>query len=265
MMHINRTNLYYQPKGESPENLKLMEAIDKIYLEDPTTGVKKMVNYLWRKGIKVNEKRVRRLMRKMNLLPIYPKKCLSQGGSTKYVFPYLLRGLIINRPNQVWSTDISYIPMNGGFMFMYAVIDVYSRYIVGWLLSNTLSATNVYELVKECIANHGCPEIINTDQGVQYTSKGWVDLLQQNNILISMDGRGRCKDNIWIERFWRSLKQEHVYIHPADTVEELRSGITGYMDRYNCRRPHSSLGKGICPSDVYKKDCVNIGYSKEVS
>jgi putative transposase len=143
--------------------------------------------------------------------------------------------------------------MNGGFMYMYAVIDVYSRYIVGWRLSNTLSALNVFEMVEACIATHGRPEIINTDQGVQYTSRGWADLLNKYGIKISMDGRGRCKDNIWIERFWRTLKQDHIYIHPADSVPELRSGITGYLDYYNNERPHETLGKAICPNECYKK------------
>jgi putative transposase len=251
-MDIARSSLYYERKGESPMNLQLMQEIDRIFIDYPTTGAKKMTARLRRLGYEVNVKRVRRLMRKMNLVPIYPRKCLSVGGNTKYVYPYLLRGLEITHPNQVWSTDISYIPMNGGFMYMYAVIDVYSRYIVGWRLSNTLSALNVFEMVETCIADHGAPEIINTDQGVQYTSKGWADLLNKYDIQISMDGRGRCKDNIWIERFWRTLKQDHIYIHPADSVTELRSGITGYLDYYNNERPHETLGKAICPNECYK-------------
>jgi putative transposase len=251
-MDIARSSLYYERKGESPMNLQLMQEIDRIFIDYPTTGAKKMTARLRRLGHEVNVKRVRRLMRKMNLVPIYPRKCLSVGGNTKYVYPYLLRGLEITHPNQVWSTDISYIPMNGGFMYMYAVIDVYSRYIVGWRLSNTLSALNVFEMVETCIADHGAPEIINTDQGVQYTSKGWADLLNKYDIQISMDGRGRCKDNIWIERFWRTLKQDHIYIHPADSVTELRSGITGYLDYYNNERPHETLGKAICPNECYK-------------
>jgi putative transposase len=251
-MDIARSSLYYERKGESPMNLQLMQEIDRIFIDYPTTGAKKMTARLRRLGYEVNVKRVRRLMRKMNLVPIYPRKCLSVGGNTKYVYPYLLRGLEITHPNQVWSTDISYIPMNGGFMYMYAVIDVYSRYIVGWRLSNTLSALNVFEMVETCIADHGAPEIINTDQGVQYTSKGWADLLNKYDIQISMDGRGRCKDNIWIERFWRTLKQDHIYIHPADSVTELRSGITGYLDYYNNERPHETLGKATCPNECYK-------------
>ena len=212
-MKFNRSNLYYKPKGESGLNLRIMEIIDEYYLDHPTTGVKTMTMVLREKDYTVNEKRVRRLMRKMNLMAIYPRKCLSKGGSAGHIHPYLLRNLEINRRNQVWSTDISYIRMIGGFMYLYAIIDVYSRYIVGWKLSNTLSADNVHEMLKESIRKFGAPEIINSDQGSQYTTKAWEDLLKENGILISMDGRGRCKDNIWIERFWRTVKQEYVYIN----------------------------------------------------
>lgn len=249
-MHLNRSTLYYKPKGESEENLEIMAKIDHIYTEHPTIGVLKMVDALELNGIHVNEKRVRRLMRKMNLMAIYPKKCLSIGGKPKYIHPYLLRNLEITRPNQVWSTDISYIPMQGGFMYLYAVIDVYSRYIVGWCLSNTLSARNALDLLDDCIKKYQAPEIVNSDQGCQYTTQAWQDLLEGHGIKISMDGRGRCKDNIWIERFWRTIKQEHIYIHPADNVEELRSGIKDYVTYYNVQRPHQSLD-GMLPAMRY--------------
>lgn len=209
---LNRSNLYYIPKKEGEMNMKLMEEIDRHFLDHPTTGVVKMTSHLRMQGYCVNEKRVRRLMRKMNLYAIYPQPGLSKGGAAKYVHPYLLRNLDINRPNQVWSTDISYIPMRHGFMYLYAIIDVYSRYIVGWRLSNTLSASNCHDLLQECIGRHGAPEILNSDQGSQYTTRNWEELLALNGIRISMDGRGRCKENIWIERFWRSIKQEYIYI-----------------------------------------------------
>lgn len=250
-MKVSRSNLYYEHRPESDLNLTLMRRIDEQFLLHPTLGVNKMTALMVNEGFKVNPKRIRRLMRKMNLMAIYPQKSLSGGGNAKYVHSYLLRGLDICRSNQVWSTDISYIPYNGGFMYMYAIIDVYSRYIVGWRLSNSLTASNVYELLEECIGRHGTPEIINTDQGVQYTSKGWIELLTKHGIQISMDGRGRCKDNIWIERFWRTFKQDHIYIHPADSVTELKSGITGYIDYYNNTRPHESLGKTYRPVDYY--------------
>jgi Transposase and inactivated derivatives len=240
-MDLNRSTLYYKPKGESEENLYIMELMDRYYLEHPTAGVMTMVNMLALRGIVVNSKRVRRLLRKMDIWAIYPKKCLSKGGAAKYVHPYLLRGLEVTRPNQVWSTDISYIPMRGGFMYLYAIIDVYSRYIVGWRLSNTLSARNCHELLEDSIAIYGAPEIVNSDQGSQYTTQAWKDLLEQHHVKVSMDGRGRCKDNIWIERFWRSVKQEYVYLNPTDDVDELRNGIRDYIDFYNFKRPHQSL------------------------
>ena len=249
-MKFNRSNLYYKPKGESALNLRIMEIIDAYYLDHPTTGVKTMTMVLREKDYSVNEKRVRRLMRKMNLMAIYPRKCLSKGGKPKYLHPYLLRNLEITHRNQVWSTDISYIRMIGGFMYLYAIIDVYSRYIVGWKLSNTLSADNVHEMVKESIRKFGAPEIINTDQGSQYTTKVWKDLLKENGILISMDGRGRCKDNIWIERFWRTVKQEYVYINPTDSVVELRQGTSDYIEFYNYERPHQSIGE-VLPARSY--------------
>lgn len=240
-MHLNRTTLYYKPKGESEENLLIMQEMDKYYLEHPTAGVLTMVNMLLLLGIVANPKRVRRLMRKMNLCAIYPKKCLSTGGKPKYFHPYLLRGLEITRPNQVWSTDISYIPMEGGFMYLYAVIDVYSRFVVGWRLSNSLSATNCYELLEDCIKLYGTPEIVNSDQGSQYTTRKWEELLEHYNIRISMDGRGRCKDNIWIERFWRTIKQEYIYLNPTGDVDKLRKGIGDFIQFYNYKRPHQSL------------------------
>lgn len=250
LMAMSRGKLYYQPAGESKENLKIMEEIDKFFMDHPTTGVLKMRDYLSLIGFNVNIKRVRRLMRKMGLQAIYPQRCLSQGGSAKYVHPYLLKDTNINHPNQVWSTDISYIPMKNGFMYMYAMIDVCSRYIVGWRLCNTLSASNCLDLVGECISRHGKPEIINSDQGCQYTSSQWEKLLQSHGIRISMDGRGRCKDNIWIERFWRSLKQEYIYLNPEDNVNNLRNGVARYIEYYNYTRPHQSLD-GIVPATRY--------------
>lgn len=240
-MDINRSTLYYKPKGESDENLAVMEAIDKLYFDHPTAGVITMVGLLANLGFVVGEKRVRRLMRKMNIIAIYPQKCLSKGGKPKYFHPYLLRHMNIDHPNQVWSTDISYIPMKHGFMYLYAVIDVYSRFIVGWRLSNTLSANNCYELIEDCIKVWGAPEIVNSDQGSQYTTKKWEELLTGYGIKVSMDGRGRCKDNIWIERFWRTIKQEYVYLNPAETVDEQRNGIGKFIRYYNYKRPHQSL------------------------
>lgn len=241
LMQFNRSTLYYKPKGESEENLRIMEEMDKYYMEHPTAGVLTMVNMLALIGIMVNQKRARRLLRLMGINAIYPKKSLSKGGCPQYIRPYLLRGMEVERPNQVWSTDISYIPMKGGFMYLYAVIDVYSRFIVGWRLSNTLSATNCHELIKDCVRDYGAPEILNSDQGSQCTTQAWKTLLESYGIKISMDGRGRCKDNIWIERFWRTIKQEYIYLNPAEGVDELRSGIDKFIRFYNYQRPHQSL------------------------
>lgn len=178
---------------------------------------------------------------KMGLETIYPKKCLSKGGKARHIHPYLLRNLSITHRNQVWSTDISYVPLEHGFMYLYAMIDVYSRYVLGWRLSNTLSARNCYELLQECIEQHGAPEIVNTDQGSQCTTEEWEQMLTDNHIRISMDGRGRCEDSIWIERFWRTIKQEHIYLHPTDDVPALRHGIGDWIKFYNEQRPHQSL------------------------
>lgn len=250
-MKINRSTLYYEKKGESEENIAIMSKMDAVYTDHPTAGVLTMQSQLAIQGYTVNVKRIRRLMKKMGIEAIYPQKKLSKQGQAKYIHPYLLRGLDINRRNQVWSTDISYIPMKRGFMYLYAIVDVYSRYIVGWRLSNTLERTNCTELLDECVAKYGAPEILNTDQGSQYTSPDWINAVRNHGIQVSMDGRGRCKDNIWIERFWRTIKQEYVYRYPTDNAVELRNGIGRYIMYYNEQRPHQSLGKVMVPSKVY--------------
>ena len=251
LMEINRSTLYYERRGESEENLSIMKEMDCIYTEHPTSGVLSMRDKLSMEGYVVNVKRIRRLMRKMGLEAIYPQKKLTKQGPAKYVHPYLLRNLAIDHSNQVWSTDITYIPMRRGFMYLYAIIDVYSRYVVGWRLSNTLEKENCIELLNECVNRHGAPEIINTDQGSQYTTPDWIQAVKSHDSKVSMDGRGRCKDNIWIERFWRTLKQDYVYRYPTSDVGELREGIEGYIVYYNDSRPHQSLGRGIVPSKIY--------------
>jgi putative transposase len=240
-MHVSRSRFYYEPQGESQANMYLMKQMDTILLEHPTTGVRTFVDIFHLQGLRVNHKHVRRLMKVMGVECIYPQKCLSKGGKAEYVYPYLLRNIKPERPNQIWSTDISYIPMGSGFMYLHAIIDVYSRFIVGWRLSNDLSASNCITLLEECISRYGAPEIVNTDQGCQYTSEDWIGCLKEHHIRISMDGRGRCRDNIWIERFWRTIKQEYIYLNPADNGHELREGIASFIEYYNYRRPHHSL------------------------
>lgn len=258
LLNVNRSTLYYTPKEESRKNKTLKKMMMEHYNLHPTAGVLGMRDMLHLNGYTVNVKRVRRLMREMGLKAIYPEKKLSTLGSAQYVHPYLLRGLDINRPNQVWSTDISYIRMSCGFMYLYAIIDVYSRYIVGWRLSNTLEKSNCLELLEECVQKNGKPEIVNTDQGSQYTSPDWVRMLSEHGIRISMDGRGRCKDNIWIERFWRTVKQEYVYRYPTDDVTKLREGIKDYIAYYNEQRPHQGLKSDVpdVPSKRYHAHCA---------
>lgn len=250
-LSIHRSGLYYKPKGETQENLELMRLMDEHYLKHPTAGVLRMQDFLFAMGFVVNHKRVRRLLRVMGLMAIYPKRNLSKLGLKKYIHPYLLKGLEINRPNQVWAIDITYIPMKNGFMYLTAIIDVYSRYIVGWGISNTLEADASLEVLKQAIKDHGKPEIINSDQGSQFTCEGWVKFLKEEDIRISMDGKGRAVDNIFIERFWRTLKYDYVYLHPASDGLELYQGVKEFMHYYNHVQRHQGIGRKI-PAELYQ-------------
>lgn len=250
-LSIHRSGLYYSPRGEKAENLKIMRTMDEHYIEHPTEGVIRMRDMLLAMGFVVNHKRVRRLLRLMGLMAIYPKKNLSKLGLKKYIHPYLLKGLDISRPNQVWAIDITYIPMKNGFMYLTAIIDVYSRYIVGWGLSNTLEAEASLSVLKQAIKDHGKPEIINSDQGSQFTCEQWVEYLNKNGVKISMDGKGRAIDNIFIERFWRSLKYDHVYLHPASDGLELYQGIKKYFNYYNHELPHQGIDHRV-PVSLYR-------------
>lgn len=244
MLSIHRSGFYYKPLGESGLNLKLMQLIDVYFLEHPHSGALTLCAWLCLTGgFSVNVKRIRRLMRLMGLMAVYPGKKLSIGNKAHKIYPYLLRGLKIDRVNQVWQTDITYIPMRKGFMYMMTVIDVKSRYILNWGVSNTMDAGWCTEVLKETISLHGKPEIVNTDQGSQFTSAEFQKVLDDNTIQISMDGKGRALDNIFIERFWRSLKYEHVYLKPAEQGLELFQGIQSYIDFYNKERRHSSLNR----------------------
>lgn len=251
LLEINRSNLYYAPIGESMENLLMMRLMDEIYLENPTYGILRMQDELLEHGYIINHKRVRRLMRKMGLEAIYPKPNLSKLGKAKYIHPYLLRNLSINRGNQVWAIDITYIAMEKGFMYLTVIIDIYSRFIMGWRLSNTLDKENQTELVKNCIANYGAPEIINSDQGSQFTSQHWIETLKENNVKISMDGKGRAIDNIYIERFFGTIKQDYVYLNPAENGLDLYHGIQQYINKYNHRR-HQGINRQK-PIDKYQQ------------
>lgn len=250
LLEVNRSSLYYKPLGESTQNLRLMGEIDRLFLDQPTLGVLGMQDELRNAGLDFNEKRIRRLMRKMCLIPIYPKRNLSKLGHATYVRPYLLRNLVIKRPNQVWAIDVTYIPMKNGFMYLTAIIDVYSRFIVGWQLSNSLDKETQTRLLKAAIARHGAPEIINSDQGSQYTCDHWISTVTEYGIKISMDGKGRATDNAHVERFFRTLKYEYIYLYPTDDGLTLYKGIEKFMDRYNNRRNHQGIDRRK-PKEIY--------------
>ena len=250
VLSVSRSSLYYAPKEEKPENQKMMRMMDEHLLAHPTEGVISMVHWLRERGYVVGPKRIRRLFRLMGHETIYRRKNLTKGARRAYIRPYLLRGLEINRANQVWCTDITYIPMAKGFMYLTALIDVYSRKLVGWSLSNSMSTKWCLEMLQEAIRQHGKPEIINSDQGSQYTSPQWTQYLEDQEIGISMDGKGRATDNRWIERFWKTLKYGHVYLNPADTGLDLYKGIGDYIEYYH-RRRHQTLG--TCPEEAYQE------------
>lgn len=251
VLSVSRSSLYYAPKGETAENLEIMRIMDEHYLKHPTEGILRIQDMLFTLGFLLNHKRIRRLLRLMGLMTIYPKRNLSKLGLKKYIHPYLLKGLDINRPNQVWAIDITYIPMKNGFLYLTAIIDVYSRYIVGWGLSNTLEAEASLSVLKQVIREHGKPEIINSDQGSQFTCEQWITYLKEQDIRISMDGKGRALDNIFIERFWRTLKFDYVYLHPATDGLELYQGIKQYIHYYNYELHHQGIDRRI-PAELYQ-------------
>jgi putative transposase len=250
LLSISRSSFYYEPKGESEMNLDLMRLIDKQFLETPFYGVRQMTWHLRNEDHLVNEKRIRRLMRLMGLMPIYQKPNTSKAAKGHKIFPYLLRGLRVDRPNQVWCADITYLPMRRGFLYLVAIMDWHSRKVLAWRISNTLEADFCVAALNEAIHKFGPPEIMNTDQGSQFTSFAWTDRLRRSTIRISMDGKGRFLDNIFVERLWRSMKYECVYLHAWETGSEARAGIGNWMEFYNHKRPHSSHG-GKPPAVVY--------------
>ena len=241
LLKIARSTLYYGPAPVDPDDLAVMRRMDELYLASPFYGSRRMVAVLRREGLVVNRKRVRRLMRVMGLEAIYQKPNTSQGHPDNKVYPYLLRGLIINRPNQVWCADITYIPMAKGFVYLVAVMDWFSRRVLAWRVSITMEVEFCLEAVGEALSRYGRPEIFNTDQGSQFTSAAFTGLLLENGIAISMDGRGSWRDNVFVERLWRSVKYEEVYLRAYDSVGEARASLGRYLDFYNRRRPHSSL------------------------
>ncbi len=254
LLEVCRSSFYYIPQEDSSLNQELMKLIDKQYLETPFYGVPRMTASLRSLGHKINPKRIRRLYRLMNLHAIGPRPNTSKPhkGKGHTIFPYLLRNLEITHPNQVWSLDITYVPVGNGYMYLVAIIDLYSRYIVGWSLSNTMTAEWCKACVKAAIAAHGEPEIINSDQGSQFTSPIFTTLFDEIKTDLSMDGKGRWIDNVFIERFWRNIKYEKIYLEPSEDGLELYEKIKWYMDFYNTRRPHQSLGYNK-PEQLYAR------------
>lgn len=250
LLGVARSSWYYQPKGETPGNLELMRRLDEQYTRTPFYGVERMTAWLRQQGYAVNPKRVRRLLRLMGLEAIYPKPRLSvPGAGEARRYPYLLRGLTITRANQVWSTDITYIRMHHGFLYLVAVLDWYSRYVLAWQLSNTLDTGFCLQALEGAL-QQGHPAIFNTDQGVQFTSLTYTTRLERAGIQISWDGRGRALDNVFVERLWRSVKWEEVYLTDYQTVAEAMSGLDRYFRFYNHERPHQALGYQT-PAQVY--------------
>ena len=250
LLQLSRSRLYYQPVGESTQNLRFMEIIDKQFLETPWYGSRQMARYMKRNNHQCGRHRIRRLMRLMRLVPIYQEPNTSKKHPHHKIWPYLLRNAAIDRPNQVWCADITYIPMRRGFLYLVAIMDWHSRKVLAWRLSNSMDADFCVEALKDALARHGRPEIFNTDQGSQFTSGAWIDVLTDAKIRISMDGKGRWIDNRMIERLWRSLKYECVYLHAWETGSQARAGVRNWMEFYNHRRPHKALG-GRPPAVVY--------------
>jgi putative transposase len=255
LLDVCRSGLYYTTSVETEENLRIMRYLDAQYLKTPFYGERRLLSILQQEGYRVNIKRLRRLMRTVRWRTLYPKRrtTISDGKAHKY--PYLLRDLQITRSNQVWAIDITYIPMKRGFMYLFAIIDLYSRYVVGWSVSNTMTAEWCSGVLEEAMSRYGKPEIINGDQGSQFTSDCYIELLKTRGIEISMDGKGRAMDNIFIERLWRSVKQEYVYLNPCETGQELWRGLDKYFCFYNTERPHQSLDNQP-PAKRYKPPAI---------
>ena len=251
LLGLSRSSYYYKPATESAANLALMALIDREYTAHPFRGSRSLTAWLRGEGHAVNRKRVQRLMRLMGLEAVYPKPKLSAAGVGHKVYPYLLRDVAIERVDQVWSTDITYIPMPNGFMYLTAVMDWHSRYVLSWKLSNTLDVEFCLEALEEAL-RRGCPEVFNTDQGVQFTSPSFTKRVEAAGAQVSMDGKGRWLDNVFVERLWRTVKYEYVYLWRPEAVPALHSGLTTYFGYYNEKRTHQSLADRT-PVEVYEK------------
>ena len=250
LLKIPRSTYYYESCGETEENLALMERIDRLYLAHPENGSRMMVRVLARAGIIVNRKRVQRLMNLMGIRSLAPQKKTTVANKEHFKYPYLLRGLSIDQPNRVWCADITYVPFKKGFLYLVAIMDWHSRKVLTWRLANTMTSDFCVAALEEALALYGTPEIFNTDQGSQFTANPFVKVLLDAEVAISMDGVGRAIDNVFIERLWRTVKYDHVYLNPANSGNELRAGLSVFLSYYNEERPHSSL-EDMTPDEVY--------------
>jgi len=250
ILSLARSTAYYEPVPTSSEDLALMRRIDELHLEHPFAGSRMLRDLLRQKGHRVGRKHVRTLMNKMGIEALYRKPNTSKRHAAHRIYPYLLRDLKIDRPNQVWATDITYIPMRRGFVYLVAVMDWATRRVLSWRVSNTLTTDFCLDAVREAIARYGCPEIFNTDQGCQFTSSDFTGLLKEHGIRISMDGKGCWRDNVFVERLWKSVKYEEVYLRAYDSVSEAKAYLGRYFYFYNGRRPHQSLD-GQTPDKIY--------------
>lgn len=253
LLGVSRSTFYYKRKPISRRELQLMRRLDALHLSHPHAGSRMLCDLLRREGHRINRKKVRRLMGQMGLLTLYPRKRrTSQPSAGHRVYPYLLRDLMIDHPNQVWCADITYIPLSRGYGYLVALMDIYSRKVLSWRFSNTLDHLFCLEALNEALGKYGRPEIFNTDQGAQFTSEAFTSRLQQSGVKISMDGKGRWLDNRFIERLWRSLKYEDVYLNVYETMRQAGQGIGNYFTFYNASRPHQSLS-GLTPDEVYQQ------------
>jgi len=250
ILGLHRSTVYYEPRPRQAGDLELMRLLDEEYTRHPFYGSRQLTRWLKEQGHDVNRKRVQRLMRIMGIEGLAPGPSTSRPHPEHKVYPYLLRGVEVTRANQVWATDITYIPMARGFCYLVAIIDWYSRTVLGWRLSNTLDASFCVDALDEALCRWGAPEIVNTDQGAQFTGNDWIDRVKQSGAAISMDGKGRCRDNIFVERLWRTVKYEEVYLHAYDDLIAARDGLRRYFAFYNDERPHQALD-GLAPSAAY--------------
>jgi putative transposase len=247
---ISRSSVYYMPRPVSDGDLMLMRRIDELHLEYPFAGSRMLRDMLSQQGLEVGRRHVRTLMRKVSIEAIYRRPNTSKPAPGHRIYPYLLRGQAITRPNQVWAMDITYVPMARGFVYLAAVVDWFSRRVLAWRVSITMDASFCIEALEEALSRNEKPEVFNTDQGSQFTSEAFTRRLKENGIRISMDGRGRWRDNVFVERIWKSIKYEEVYLHAYASVSEARTRIATYIEFYNSMRPHSSL-KALTPDQVY--------------